>query len=136
MDESKSTIADVVNLMGQMQQAVNVGEIQLLQQEWAQIYGFLAEYERLLESNDVRKSDLKNVAWHVVVAFEANDTLSQHFRRTLDHLQSGTFLSGNLPGKLEDEKKLTLNTVVYLSFIQQAKEEGAKKSPKAGKKTS
>ena len=135
MNESKSTIADVMNLIGQMQQALNAGEIRLLWQEWAQIYDFLAEYEPLLESDDVSESDLENLAWEVARAFEANDTLRQHFRGILDYLESGTFLSGNLPGKSKHEKKLLLNTAVYLSFIQRVKEEGTKKPPKGGQKT-
>ncbi len=107
-----------------------------MRQEWAQIYDVLAEYERLLERDDVSEADLEEVAWEVIEAFEENETLSTYFRATLDELQDDTTLSGNWPGKSAREKMFLRNKAIYLNFIQQAKGEGTKKSPKVGEKTS
>ncbi len=125
MDENSSPIDIVADLINQMRQAVDAGRIQLSRQEWIDIYDFLAEYEAFLEDDDVSETDLEDLAGEVVKAFGENETLSQHFGATLEGLLEGTMLSGHLTGKSEHEKMLVINTVIYLSFIQQAKKGGA-----------
>lgn len=125
MDSKKTVIARVEQLMLDIQQKVDDGEIQLSTKELEALDKGLRRVPQLLKIKSVSEKRSKSTARVVVDALKKNATLAQHFAdelATLTTLTRGTILTGKGLSQSNTQERLLQNKMVTLSFVKWIKD--------------
>jgi hypothetical protein len=74
-----TTIEGVAQLVQEVQEKLDDGELHLSAEAWAELDSSLDEVRPLLAKEGVKATELEDAAWLLVAAFEDNKTLAEQF---------------------------------------------------------
>ena len=114
---SKSNIIEGVSqLVETIQLRIDNRSLTLSAEEWTKLDKSLKEAGSALEVTRVTSSQLEDVAWLMISAFEENKTIAKVFADELGALVSGTKLTGRIPKPKKNN--LIKNKMIKLNFIK------------------
>ena len=122
-------IEGVAQLVQEVQQKLDDGELHLSAKEWAELDRSLDEVRPLLAKETVKATELEDAAWLLVAAFEENETLAEQFDDKLARLTGGTKLTGRVLHKPQGNTYIVKNKMIMLSFTKQAEKEAQTSRP-------
>lgn len=123
---SMKMIDGVAELLEEIQQEIEHGELRLSTKDWIRLDRSLEDVRLLLGEPRVSANELDDAAWLLIAAFESNNTLAKLFADKLAMLTGGTKLTGRVLAKPQDNTRLVKNRMILLAFAKQVKEQTPK----------
>ena len=121
---SSMTIIDgVAQLVQEVQQKIEDGQLHLSAEEWARLDRSLEDVRFLLAGENVSANQLDDAAWLLIAAFEHNVALAKEFADRLAVLTGGTKLTGRVLRQPQSHSRLVKNRMTILTFAKRVKKQ-------------
>lgn len=116
-------IENVVQLVQEIEEQIDAGNLALSAEEWAYLDRSLTEVRHQLERDNITVSAFEDAAWLVIAAFEENEPFATQFATQLANLTGGTKLTGRSRKPSTKQKQTHLLKNRMIEFMKRAKQE-------------